>query len=745
MQIPELRSRRNGVLLPPSSSLRSGPLRAARRPSALQRLKWSWAHVVGVVVVALVAFLMRAVLGLQHSAYMDEGGQILIGRGLIEQRTVYADALNWSYGSYLWPLVAAAADMAGGLVAARLVTAALGAVMAVATTFTALRLIRPDASAYRWSAALIAGLIMAVFPTAVGIGRIATYDALAGAAMMSGIALLVPGARWSGRRALLGGAALLFTAFLAKYVVALYFPFICLYLFFGPRNLRIAVRNVVWFMLPLAAACAAYFLLFHQNLFALLAFSVTYHDLRSANPLYEYVGQRLDLWALALVAACGWRSASGHGRRIALGGVAIMLVFHSIARPDYDFWKHSIYLIYFLAPLAGLALAPLTQQLLSLLLAGLGWRPSTGTERVVAIGLVAAAVVLQLNLWTGVRLWWPAALLVLVLAPLAGLTLISLAQRTLALQPNAATGQHSRRPWRAVGITLLVAALVAPIPLARSMQHADRLVTFYPDLNPALPAIRAETEGARTLLTDDTTLRYYLASQLRYGRITDPFYIDYEGHQGIEAYRLAIKDRLYDAIVLDGGIGPVAGQIRSELGEEIARSYELVYSRTSSTGAPIEIYHPRLQAETSAGSRVYRFGSGLETWGGRAQGRMVEPRLQMNPSEEHPWAGQPSYRFTVTADTPFAGVSVVGPVSKVVAQIYIEPLVNSDAEIPVGVAGFDWNWQWHDDGFHTFVVPGRWTQVTWQLSDPGVYREIGFQFDSQHIRTAYIGQVEIQP
>ncbi len=211
---------------------------------------------------------------------------------------------------------------------------------------------------------------MAIAPTAIAVGRFGTYDALAGAAFMGGVSLIVPVAR---RRptTLLTAALLLFVAFLAKYLVAIYFPFVCAYLVLGSRsNVRLALRNLAWFVLPLAAACAVYLVVFLGPLLTLLASSLHYGDLASPDPLNEYVWSRPELIVLAIAAALGWRRASWSGRIVGLGGAAVILAFQVKARPDFDFWKHSIYVLFFLAPLAAVNWLRVPQ--------------NTGTWRVVA-------------------------------------------------------------------------------------------------------------------------------------------------------------------------------------------------------------------------------------------------------------------------------------------------------------------------------------------------------------------------
>jgi hypothetical protein len=57
--------------------------------------------------------------------------------------------------------------------------------------------------------------------------------------------------------------------------------------------------------------------------------------------------------------------------------------------------------------------------------------------------------------------------------------------------------------------------------------------------------------GDRVLI-DDTGLEWYTVD--RKVRVDTPFYAAYEGKEGIDAARAAVRDQAYDAVVLTGGI-----------------------------------------------------------------------------------------------------------------------------------------------------------------------------------------------
>jgi hypothetical protein len=619
----------------------------------------------------LLSLALRLAAAEQQSAYMDEGTNVLTGRMLIEQHAVYAEVLNWAYGSYLWPLVAGVADELGGLSMVRGVTAICGVVMVIATGLLAFRL-APDklGGERRRGVALIAAAIMGVAPTAIGVARFGTYDALAGAGFMLGVALLVPADddRLVPAVHLLAAAVLLFVAFLSKYLVAVYFPFVCVYVVarHGTR-IRAAFRDAAWFVVPLAALCATYALVFLGPLLSLLTSSLRYGDLKSPDPLREYFWNRPELTVLAVAAVLGWRFANWRGRLIPVGGTAVIAAFQVVARPDFDFWKHSIYVLYFLAPLAALTWlrVPLT----------------SGTSRVVSV--VCAAVL-------AVLVWSP----------------------TLAA--------------------------------------ANYLTAFYPNLNPSLPAIEPAIANSALVLTDDTALRYYLYPAMSTDRIVGPFFFTYQSQDGLDAYRRAIADRYFDAIVLDGGVTPQGNAIRGQLGETIDETYQRVYSRQDGDST-VEVYKPVRPSGSAAAEDTqlswpvaYSFDSGSAGWGAHPDNADWQVGLQITTTDQPAWNAHATLQFTPTPNTSMVTWRISGHVTRVRARVLLVPNDDTPSPTRVGFIGFDGNWQWHDDGFRWVVPPNSWTTISWDLTSPNNFEEVGLKIPDG-VSEAYIGSFEIDP
>lgn len=634
-------------------------------PSRVQVNPWH----VGLLALVGLAFALRWTGAEQQSAYMDEGTNVLTGRLLIEQHTVYAEILNWAYGSYLWPLLAGLADGVGGLRLVRGLTAVCGVVMVMATAGLAATLApRALPASRRWAIALLAGSIMALAPTAIGVGRFGTYDAFAAATFMAAVTLLLPVDARRRRTRLLAAAALLFLSFLAKYLVAIYFPFICVYVVLSAgRRLRLGVSNALWFAAPLAAACLIYLLVFLGPLLTLLASSLHYGDLKSPDPLREYVWTRPELWVLLVVAALGWRSATWPARLVAAGGTAVIMAFQVEARPDFDFWKHSVYVLYFLAPLAALTWLRVPQ--------------NTGSWKVVAaLGAALAA------LWA----WTPA------------------------------------------------------------IQQTDKIVNFYPNLNTAMAVIDAQTQGAALVLTDDTALRYYLFPRMSPDHVVGPFFFTYRAQDGVDAYKRAVADRFFDAIVLDGGVTPQGNAIRAQVGSTIDQFYQRVYAGDDGLGFSIEIYKPvRPQGALTSDDATpwpvaYTFDAGVQAWGAHPEASDWQPGLLIEPSTEQPWEGLPSLRFAPSDSAATISVRAAQPAARVRARLYVERADGSSDPVRVGFMAFDDSWQWHDDAFRWQVPTNAWTTITWDLPQPGEYQELGLKFPSS-VSVAYVGSFEVQP
>jgi hypothetical protein len=313
--------------------------------TSLRRLQWP------LVAIVAVAWYLRAHDPHFSSAYMDESVYALYGRMFLARHfeAPLDHPLNYTFGWYLWPILAAWADRIAGLVGLRELAAAMGTAVVVSIYAFAKRLFSP-------AVALASALVLALLGPAVLVSRVATRDS--GSLFFFAIGLWLFVRAWqqvAGREwpAWLASALFMFAAFLCKYLVAIYFPFFVLII------LRKGRHAILGYVLPLGVLCAAYGLYYRHALISLWHYGQNYGSLRasSAEALHIYFTHRWDFWVLALFALLAWFSAGelefGRWKLALLSlGAAILPLFQLVSRADYDYWKHINYSFLFLVPLA---------------------------------------------------------------------------------------------------------------------------------------------------------------------------------------------------------------------------------------------------------------------------------------------------------------------------------------------------------------------------------------------------------
>ena len=301
-------------------------------------------HSLVVMLIAVAAIYLRVVAPRYSTAYMDESVYVVYGRMFLSRHfeAPLDTPLQWSFGWYLWPAMAAFADRIGGLLALRELAAALGTVTVAATYGFATRV-------FNKTVGLGAAAVMAVLGPALLVSKIATRDS--GSICFFALGLWAYAAAWqkNRKRDWMLAALCFFAAFLCKYLVAVFFPFLVL-LALGKR-----LRPLLLFALPLFAFCAAYAALHAADLYHLLRYGSVYSSLRapSAEAWKIYLSRRWDFWILALAALPLFAFREWRTRAAVLWlGILTILAVQWKTRADFDYWKHVNYAFLFLAPLA---------------------------------------------------------------------------------------------------------------------------------------------------------------------------------------------------------------------------------------------------------------------------------------------------------------------------------------------------------------------------------------------------------
>ncbi len=456
------------------------------------------------ILILALAWYVRARHPHFASAYMDESIYVLFGRMFLARHfeAPLNNPLNSSFGWYLWPILAAWADRARGLVGVRELGAAMGALTVWAVYGFSQRV-------FSRAAGLASALVFALLGPAVFASRIATRDV--GSIFFIALGLWLFARAWQEQDwpTWLAAALSLFAAFLCKFLIAIYFPFLVILGLWKGR------RAILAFGLTLTILCGAYAIYFRESLRALLEYGRAYGSLKApaAAAWHIYFTDRIDFWVLFALALLAWfPDGKGSWKKVVLlfGGVAIMPIFQVISRADYDYWKHVNYSLLFLVPLAMQGLIVILRRI-----APVSYSiPATVMAGCLAVGLG----------WMG----------------------------------NA---------WR-----------------------INRFV-FWPNVEPAVAYFDGHLVSDDRILIDDTVFRYYFSPPLHQWQMIDPFYFSYGTETGLPAYAAAVRDGSFDYIVLDGGIGQDAKEMRAAIQPNLAGRYSLRASTPDPvTGHETEIF-----------------------------------------------------------------------------------------------------------------------------------------------------------
>ena len=353
-----------------------------------------------------------------NSAYMDESFYVIAG-----QRFVAEGMTPWlaevMFGSYLYPVLAAAAHAHGGLGLVRAVNAALGALTALAIAQAADRLGGPRVG-------LLAGLLCAISSQHIYISALGTYDAPAVAGGALALALVATATRCPDRGAwtegrvrawlsLAGGAAAV--AILVKYVAAVVLPPLALAALAWSPEVRRRDRALRLLALgaPVAGAAVVYAVRHRDILLGWWRFSRGYQGLveQRASALLEiYLWRSVDLLAVLALAALGAAAWVWAARRrelaVTAAGVAVFAAFHGLTRADQNFAKHVTFTFPFLLPLAAAGLAALGRGgARALQAAGLPRGAADPAAHALVVAIVVVVGLQQVDRVHGSLRWWP--------------------------------------------------------------------------------------------------------------------------------------------------------------------------------------------------------------------------------------------------------------------------------------------------------------------------------------------------
>jgi len=318
------------------------------------------------VVLLAVIFGIRIVDLNYNSLFVDEAIYATVGRAVLAGAPNQS-ALGWMYGSYLYPALAGILDQLFGEVGLRMASALLSTSAAALVYLATARL-------FGGEAAIWATLIFGLTAISIDTGQYAVYDAPVIPALAAALYLVVRAAEAPPRQEqlwLLAAGGCFVVAVLAKYFAVLFLPALCCVglacALQQGRSLRPFLR---YFLTPLTLLIGAYALYTHNDLRNLLAgnFAVRPGDRGLIfSEIWAEIGGTtlLAVGGLALLAWRGLPLATNapRWRRLLWAALVPALALTALAAPAYHLlagnlqsaWKHTIYSLIFLAPLAGYA------------------------------------------------------------------------------------------------------------------------------------------------------------------------------------------------------------------------------------------------------------------------------------------------------------------------------------------------------------------------------------------------------
>lgn len=351
----------------------------------------------GVFILLLFSFFMVGVNTLHYNTiFLDEAINAVVGEDLLQG--VYSrNALAFLFGSYLYPLLSALLDNAGGVAALRLASVVL---MCLASVFVYLT----TRIYFGNRTGLVAMMLFSFSGSILNLGQLAVYDSLALPFLSASLFLLVAATKSERHQKILFLASSVCVMFsiASKYIGLIYLPalFLTALVLLGLKGmpLRQALFTLfIYFVLPIQQVLSFYAARYWPELVQVFqgqGFSLVPRWL-----ILKIIGQEIGMivfLALAGTFLLGIAVTSGRNQnsqvlywddqsrlhwaslprsyRAVLAFIFLLLLFstwlaapmhHWVIANGRSLWKNCAYSLIFLAPLAGYCIATVVRNLRS--------------------------------------------------------------------------------------------------------------------------------------------------------------------------------------------------------------------------------------------------------------------------------------------------------------------------------------------------------------------------------------------
>lgn len=328
-----------------------------------------------------------------NTLFVDEAIYATVGKNFLSGAN--QNAISWMYGSYLYPFISATANYLTGEIGLRTLSALMSSMAAVMIFQLTARLFNPVSG-------LWAMLLFGLTPISINLGQYAVYDAPVVPLLVVTGYCLIRAAEANGKQEYwyLAGAAISFVlATFSKYFAMLYLPALLLFglVLYCSRGRRLWPLFTIFAGLT-GIVLGVYGLVYWRDLQQLLAGN---YGVRSGTQYSIISNIWMEIGIVALLAVVGgywliraWAyRPSQHSLWLAVLLTSLTIsffaapIYHVVTLNLHAAWKHSIYSLVFLAPIAGYGCATTIEMLRTRLRSHRWYRIATPVAIIIAMTL----------------------------------------------------------------------------------------------------------------------------------------------------------------------------------------------------------------------------------------------------------------------------------------------------------------------------------------------------------------------
>ena len=311
----------------------------------------------------LLVQAIASLLALRNTAFQDEALYLLAGRQIFLSwmgKTPYLEPYGLYFSGYpsFYPVIGGSLDSLGGLEAARLFSLLGMLIVTTCVYFITIQF-------FDRRSALFAAFFFACEGSVLFLGRLATYDAFCLCLLALAVMLSLRASKASSAQSVLALGPLLVLAVAAKYAGLLFVPTVLALLGWWTWKHRGLEEMFVRLGIALFSLVASGFIFFlNMDKQVLTGLSLTTTNRTSSGAASMLVIQHIAMmegifFGLGLLGLLFWGTRRLPGGLLFFGSALLVPLYHTYKGELVSLDKHLAFSMFFLAPLAGFAIASL--------------------------------------------------------------------------------------------------------------------------------------------------------------------------------------------------------------------------------------------------------------------------------------------------------------------------------------------------------------------------------------------------